>query len=271
MSTASSTEPADVSVTAVDRLDLGTAVDRLEHPGFAARLADYANQPINVAIKYMQAAINRRLRNAVQTAISKCLNMEVGSLEEDRMLAPSDWTTKVMTGLTGGVGGFFGMAALPIELPLTTMLMLRSIAGIARAEGEDLLSQEIRLACLEVFALGGRGREDKLDVDYYAVRMVLTRLTGEMAAYALDRGALNASSPIFARLVGEIVSRFGLAVSERFAAGAVPIIGALGGATVNMIFTTTFSGSPGGISSSGVSSEPTDWRRSVLCIISKRS
>jgi EcsC protein family len=146
----------------------------------------------------------------------------------------------VMTGITGCVGGFFGPLALPIELPLTTTLMLRSIADIARAEGEDMSGLEAKLACLEVFALGGQSQSDKADVDYYAVRALLAKLTGEVTAYVLDRGAINASSPIIARLVGEIAGRFGLILSERMAAGAIPVIGAVGGAAVNMIFMDYF-------------------------------
>jgi EcsC protein family len=39
-----------------------------------------------------------------------------------------------------------------------------------------------------------------------------------------------------AALVSELASRFGVIVSERFAAGALPVLGAIGGATINMIF-----------------------------------
>jgi hypothetical protein len=41
-------------------------------------------------------------------------------------------------------------------------------------------------------------------------------------------------------MVSEIVSRFGLVVSDKVAAGAVPILGAVGGATVNVIFMDHF-------------------------------
>jgi hypothetical protein len=34
-------------------------------------------------------------------------------------------------------GGAFGLASLPIELPVSTIIMLRSIADIARSEGEN--------------------------------------------------------------------------------------------------------------------------------------
>jgi hypothetical protein len=226
------------ALTQADRRDLQAAVACLEHPTFAAQVATFAGRPVDAVIRYLPKAVNRRLRHAVRLAIYKCLQIAIDSLDTEAGQRPSEWTGKVIAGFTGGVGGFFGMAALPFELPLTTTLMLRAIAETARAEGEDLRSMEALLACLEVFALGGSG--DKVDIDYYAVRTMLTKLTGEMATYVMERGALNASSPIVARLIGEIAGRFGLMVSERVAAGAVPVIGAVGGAAVNMIFMDHF-------------------------------
>ena len=58
--------------------------------------------------------------------------------------------------LAGAAGGAFGIASLPIELPFSTTIMLRSIADIGRTEGQDLSDPRTALACLEVFALGGR-------------------------------------------------------------------------------------------------------------------
>ncbi len=228
------------ALTPADRQALRTAVDQLEHPTLAARAADLAGQPVNAVTKYLPKSVNRQLRNVIRLAIFRALQVAVGSLGETGPRRVSNWAPKVISGLTGGVGGFFGLLGLPFELPITTTFMLRSIAEIARAEGEDLKSLEAQLACLEVFALGGRSRSDKIDVDYYAVRTVLTKLTGEMAAYVMERGALNASSPIIARLVGEIAGRFGLVVSERIAAGAAPVLGAAGGAVVNVVFMDHF-------------------------------
>jgi EcsC protein family len=61
---------------------------------------------------------------------------------------------------SGAAGGAFGLPTLPIELPVSTIIMLRSIADIARNEGEDLSDPETALSCLEVFALGGRAKSD---------------------------------------------------------------------------------------------------------------
>jgi hypothetical protein len=61
--------------------------------------------------------------------------------------------------------------ALPIELPISTVIMLRSIGDIARAESEDLHDPETALSCLQVFALGGlKGEADAANSGYFAVR-----------------------------------------------------------------------------------------------------
>jgi hypothetical protein len=231
---------ANPALTVEHRRELTIAVDLLENPHFAARLADYVGQPINSLVERLPGTLNERLRDTVRGAILKCLEVAINSLENDTAEAAPDWMNNVVIGLAGGVGGFFGMAALPVELPITTVLMLRAIAGIARAEGEDLSLIETRLACLEVFALGVRGPHDRANVDYYAARLVLTRLTYDVAALLTERGAVNASTPVIAKLVGEIVGRFGLVVSDMSASSIVPVVGAIGGATLNMIFTEHF-------------------------------
>jgi hypothetical protein len=231
---------SDGMLSAQHQRELRAAIDLLENPHFAARLADYVGQPINTIVEHLPRSLNQRLRDTVRGAIFKCLEFAINSLDDEAAWSAPDWLNNVVIGVAGGVGGFFGMVALPIELPITTVLMLRAIAEIARAEGEDLSRVETRLACLEVFALGVRGPHDKANVDYYAARLVLTRLTYQVAAVVSERGAVNASTPIIAKLVGEIVGRFGLVVSDMSASSFVPVVGAIGGATLNMIFTEHF-------------------------------
>jgi hypothetical protein len=136
--------------------------------------------------------------------------------------------------------GFFGIAALPLELPVTTTLMLRAIADIARHHGEDLSTLEARLACVEVFALGVPNSSLRPHRGYYASRVFVGRLTAEASALLLERGVANVSAPVVGGLVAEIAARFGVVVSERAAASALPVLGAVGGATVNVIFMNHF-------------------------------
>jgi hypothetical protein len=228
------------ALTEPDLRALQLAVRRLEQPTLAARVADYAGRPMALATQRLPRAWSRQLRNAVRVAIYRALELAVGSLGKDRHRPPSSWGPKLITGATGGLGGVFGLVALPVELPITTTLMLRAIAEIARSESEDPKNIETSLACLEVFALGGRAPSAAVSLDYYAVRTMLAQLTGEVAALVIERGAVNASAPVVARLVGEIAGRFGLIVTDRVIAGAAPVLGAVGGATVNMIFMDHF-------------------------------
>src|ERR1700744_1549364 len=113
--------------------------------------------------------------------------------------------------------------------------MLRAIAAIARHEGEDLSKIEARLACLEVFALGSK-RNEKIDVGSYAARALLSKYTNDVIAFVAERGAVDVSAPVVSSMVSEIVSRFGLVVSDKVAAGAFAIMGGGGGGARHYIF-----------------------------------
>jgi hypothetical protein len=219
---------------------LTSAVRHLESPNFAAKLADYAGAPVNRLMSMLPKTLNRQVSGMVRDAVMKGLDVAVDTLEDEPPPSPAVRFSSFLAGVAGGLSGLFGFGALAIELPLTTTVMLRSIAEIARHEGEDLTTLESRLACLEVFAYGAKRTDENIDVGYYAARTLISKYTSDVAALFLERGAIDASAPVVSNLVTEIVSRFGIVVSDKFAAGAVPIIGALSGATVNVIFMDHF-------------------------------
>jgi hypothetical protein len=212
----------------------------LEDPRFAARLADYAGQPVKRVLHMLPKTANARLNDAIKTAILHCLRLAIGSLEPASKRRPEALVSTLLVGLTGGVSGLLGATALPLELPLTTTIMLRSIAEIARRGGEDLSTLDARLACVEVLALGAGNSEVGTDVGYFAARALLSKLAGDASALILERGVAGVSAPAVNRLAQEIAARFGIVISERVAAGALPVLGALGGATVNTIFMNHF-------------------------------
>jgi hypothetical protein len=212
----------------------------LERPDFAARLAEYAGQPVSRILSVMPRAASTRLNKTVERAILNCLNVAIRSLEQAPKRAPASRASAILAGLSGGVSGFFGLAALPVELPLTTTLMLRAIADIARHHGEDLSTLEARLACVEVLGLGAPKSVVGMEVGYYASRALLSRLVGEATSLMIERGVAGASAPAVSGFIAELVPRFGLVVSERASATALPVIGALGGATVNLLFMNHF-------------------------------
>jgi hypothetical protein len=70
----------------------------------------------------------------------------------------------------GAVSGFLGAGALAIELPMTTTLILRAIAEVARRHGEDLSQLEPRMQCVAVLGLAARASGKGPDFGYFAVR-----------------------------------------------------------------------------------------------------
>jgi hypothetical protein len=234
--------PADPSLilSPSQQQALKLAVSRLENPDFAARLADYAGQPLQRILRLVPKVASRRFSKVIERAILNCLDIAINSIEPQSKHRPANRVSSVLAGISGGVSGFFGLAALPLELPVTTTLMLRAIADIARHHGEDLSSLEARLACVEVFALGAPKSGRRTDFGYYASRALLGRLAGDASAILLERSVANASGPLVGSFISEVAGRFGVVVSERAAAGALPVLGALGGATVNIIFMAHF-------------------------------
>lgn len=219
---------------------LRRAIHDLENQDFAAQLADYAGKPIERVMRLMPKAASRRVNRVVERAILNCLKVAVSSIEPESRAPPARRAAAVLAGISGGVSGFFGLAALPIELPVTTTLMLRAIAEVARHHGEDLSTLEARLACVEVFALGAPHSARRADLGYYASRALLGRLTMQTAELFVERGTVNLTAPAVGSLVTEIATRFGLVVSERSAASALPVLGAVGGAAVNVLFMNHF-------------------------------
>jgi hypothetical protein len=216
---------------------LKQAVNRLETPGFVARLAGYVGVPIEAVLRRLPSAATHAVRQSVTTALGRCMDAALFGFESNNWkLFRSESFTKAAVAVTGAGAGAFGLPALALELPVTTSVMLRSIAEIARTEGEDVKSPEGRVACLEVFALGGRSSaDDDAEIGYFAVRAALAQEVTAAIRF-LNATADRQAAPVLIRLVEAIGARFGIVVSEKAAAGAIPVIGAVGGATINTLF-----------------------------------
>jgi len=208
----------------------------LENPGLAARLASSLASPIDRAMARVPAPAHKIIRLAVTKSLAAALATALLTLDE-RQQAPSMRTHRVGAALSGAAGGAFGLAALAIELPISTTIMLRSIADIARGEGENLALAESRLACLEVLALGGASTaDDAAESGYFGVRAALASAITEAASHVASRGLLKDGAPVMVWLISQIAARFSIPVTQKAAAQAVPLVGAAGGALINTLF-----------------------------------
>ncbi len=229
------------TIQAKDLQDLRHAKSLLENPGLAVKIANAVGAPIEKGFKLLPQGWTDVVHRATRSALTRALEVAVVSLGRRSRPHASEKFHKILVGASGGLGGAFGLAAVPVELPISTTFMLRSIADIARSEGHDLQSASVKLACLEVFALGGKSKsDDASESGYWAIRTALAKAISEAAAYVAQRGMVEQSAPAVVRFIGAIAARFGVIVSEQVAAKAVPVIGAASGSVINILFMEHF-------------------------------
>ncbi len=228
------------AMTQTDLAALRSAVQALERPSLAARLANMAGKPIELIEYALPATASQAIIGAVSKALEVALQVALRTMQR-RAFPGSQRFHKALATASGAVGGAFGLATLPIELPVSTVIMLRSIAEIARSEGEDLSDPEAALSCVQVFALGGRpGSSDASESGYFAARAMLAKSVTQAARFVVERGILEEGSPILVRFISQVASRFGFIVTQKLAAQTIPLVGALGGAAVNYAFVEHF-------------------------------
>lgn len=227
-------------LSASDLEALREAVAALERRSFAGRLADLAGRPFELTGAALPPRLQTMISASAQAALKAAMTVALGSLER----SPRRDSARLHRGLAlmcGGFGGAAGLASLPLELPVSTTIMLRSIADIARNEGENLRDPAAALACLEVFALGAHAGGDNLtEGGYLAIRALLAKSVSDAARFVAMKGAAQESAPAMARVVAQISSRFGVVVSQKTAAQAAPLFGAIGGAAINLAFMRHF-------------------------------
>jgi hypothetical protein len=230
-----------MTIPAQDREALQFAKSLLENPGVAAKISNYIGMPIERGLELLPENWNRSIGEVTQVALQKAADAAILSLKDAPGVASSNALHRMGVAFTGGVGGFFGFAGIAVELPISTSLMLRSIADIARSEGESIADPATKLACLEVFALGGNSElDDGTDGGYYAVRTALAKSIADASGFLARKALAEDSAPILMRFIAKVSERFGIHVTEKAAAQAIPAIGAAGGAIINTLFIDHF-------------------------------
>ncbi len=224
-----------------DLSDLKRAKALLENPGVAAKITDLIGSPIEKGIELLPENWNQKVAQVTQTALQRAVDTAVLTMKEVPGEEASNAWHKLAVATSGGVGGFFGLPALAVELPVSTTIMLRSIADVARSEGEAIGSADAKIACIEVFALGGpSARDDAAETGYFAVRASLATAVSEATAHLAKEGLAQEGAPALVRLIIQVAERFSIQVSQKAAAQAIPALGAAGGALINTLFIDHF-------------------------------
>jgi hypothetical protein len=233
--------PGLTALSPEDLKALRRAYRLLEYPNLVARLTSRIGQPVEKALKALPESWSEGLRQAIQISLERALALAISSLGDERRAWRSSRYHKALGMLSGAAGGLFGLPAVLAELPITSTIMLRSIADIARSQGEDLNDPEVRLACLEVFALGSRSTaDDATETGYYGIRLALAMHLSKASERMISQGVVQWNPPGLVRFIVEVAARFGVVVSEKTALQMVPLVGAGTGSLINLIFMEHF-------------------------------
>ncbi|WP_031357573.1 EcsC family protein [Caballeronia sordidicola] len=244
-------EPTPIAASPLSQGDLASlrrAKEALESPSLTMKLASLVGSPIEKLMAKMPTVAQEKIDDATQAALKKCLQLALRTLSKstiDGVVLPPEKPHNLMHKLavatTGAAGGAFGLFALPVELPVTTTLMFRSICDIARSEGEDVHLIDTQLQCLMVLGMGGpSSSDDNADIGYFIVRGTLAQSVSKATSEIASKGLSGHGSTALLKFLQTVASRFSVQVSEQVAAKSIPAIGAVLGAMVNTVFMDHF-------------------------------
>lgn len=230
----------------------------LENPSYLMKVADFLGKPVELVFAGVDAISPISVRQLVELLLegvmkgaSATLSMETCDLDfwtaRDRSVRDGRWhvTTTAVTGALGGIGG---LVALPIELPVTTGVMFRSIAGTARNFGRDLSDPETFLDCISVFSYGGGSpADDSMDSAYLSLRVGLaaelrlaSRFLAQHSGESFAQQVAKSNCPAVLAFLSRVAAQFNLALTPKVAALLVPGISVATAALVNSAFTQHF-------------------------------
>ena len=109
-----------------DLAALRRAAQSLEHPGLAARLTNMVGKPVELIGDVLPDSASQVIATATSKGLQEALKVALRTMQPASH-AGSQFLHKALATASGAAGGAFGLATLPIELPVSTIIMLRSI------------------------------------------------------------------------------------------------------------------------------------------------
>jgi hypothetical protein len=235
---------------------LAEAAEYLETPSFLTRIAALVGKPVEAAVASLPRRAQELIGDAASASLRRGLRWALWTIPETQPAVaaagkgPLEFLRKhrhtALTAVTGASGGFFGLGGMALEVPATTVLMLRSIGSIAAESGAALRDPATRLQCLEVLSFGSQSTES-MDSAYLSTRLSLAMAVRQAGTFVAQHSAqevadalAKGAAPALVRLIDAIARRFQIVVTQKVAAQAVPLTGAALGALINAAFTDHF-------------------------------
>lgn len=246
-------------LTSEDFQKLKHAVVLLESPTLTAKMTNLISE---LGSKIIPQSISQPLQDKIVGIADEALHKVfwiASKTMENKQQSASPKLHKAAAAAVGGVGGFFGVATILIELPISTTIMMRSILDIAREEGFALDDPQTKIECITVFGLEGNisNDDDNAESGYFATKAALSQLVdhakkaaveavaAKLAQQVAEKQVAGGTSELTEKALGDaiikliqtVAKRFGIHLTDQAAAKSIPMIGAALGATLNTMFT----------------------------------
>lgn len=185
-----------------------------------------ANGPVMAVVNRLGGTLEGRfnalpdgVRRQVEGAVGRALGTAFGlAAQGDRGPDLGRNGPLAAAMLSGAAGGAGGLATSLAELPVTVTVILHAIRKEARAAGYDPDDPAIRAECLRIFGAGSPlAGDDGINTSFLSARLTVT-------------------GPAIATVIRSVAPRLSVALGQKLAAQAVPVLGALAGAGLNAAF-----------------------------------
>ena len=159
--------------------------------------------------------VKRQIEAATERALSVAFGVAAQGDKGPDLGRNAPLAAAVLTGAAGGAGG---LATSIAELPVSVTVILHAIRREARAAGFDPDDPAIKAECLRVFGAGSPlAADDGVNTAFFSARLTVT-------------------GPALTQLIRTIAPRLAVALGQKLAAQAVPVLGAIAGAGLNAAF-----------------------------------
>lgn len=201
------------------------AFPQAEIEALAARYARANGGPMSLLNRF-GGTVEKQMANLPESVRQRIADLSVQALEQaygaaargGRLGRLGGRRQMALAGLTGAAGGVGGMPTALAELPFTITLILRTIQEVAETHGFSPEDPATRRACLEVFSAGSPlAADDGVNTGFLGARLTLT-------------------GPALHKMIAKVAPKLAAALGQKLAAQAVPVLGAVAGAGLNLAF-----------------------------------
>lgn len=186
--------------------------------GVLMKAITFVGGQVEDGLKALPQSVRTQLNGVTRNALRRSYDLAARSRGGLGQRIGSDQMHRVIGTMSGAIGGFGGLPTALAELPVATTLIFRAVLHVAESYGEDPASDETRMECLAVFGAGGPGSaDDGIDTAFIGARL------------SLSGAAVNT-------LISRVAPKVAAVLSQKLAAQAVPVLGAVAGAGTNYAF-----------------------------------